>query len=68
MSLVENTRKIPRQSRSKISVDVVLEAAAQILEASGEAGFNTNAVAIPSSWQRVSRRRRRGSPTPKVAP
>ena len=45
MSLVENTRKIPRQSRARASVDVVLEAAAQVLEAAGEAGFNTNAVA-----------------------
>lgn len=45
MSLVENTRKIPRQGRAKVSVDIVLEAAAQVLEASGEAGFNTNAVA-----------------------
>lgn len=45
MSLVENTRKIPRQRRAQVSVDVVLEAAAQVLEVSGEAGFNTNAVA-----------------------
>ena len=45
MSAVENMRKIPRQSRARASVDDVLEAAAQVLEASGEAGFNTNAVA-----------------------
>jgi AcrR family transcriptional regulator len=45
MSAVENMRKIPRQSRARDTVDVVLEAAAQVLEASGEAGFNTNAVA-----------------------
>lgn len=45
MSAVENMRKIPRQSRAQASVDVVLEAAAQVLEAVGEAGFNTNAVA-----------------------
>ena len=45
MSGVENTRKTPRQLRAKHSVDVVLEAAAQLLEATGEAGFNTNAVA-----------------------
>jgi AcrR family transcriptional regulator len=45
MSAVENMRKIPRQSRARDTVDVVLEAAAQLLEASGEAGFNTNAVA-----------------------
>ncbi len=45
MSAVENMRKIPRQSRAQDTVDVVLEAAAQVLEATGEAGFNTNAVA-----------------------
>lgn len=45
MSTVENTRKTPRQQRARHSVDVVLEAAAQVLEATGEAGFNTNAVA-----------------------
>lgn len=45
MSPTENVRKIPRQRRAQASVDVVLEAAAQVLEVSGEAGFNTNAVA-----------------------
>ena len=45
MSLIENMRETPRQSRARASVDVVLEAAAQVLEATGEAGFNTNAVA-----------------------
>lgn len=45
MSVVENTRKTPRQQRAQNSMDVVLEAAAQLLEASGEAGFNTNALA-----------------------
>lgn len=45
MAAVENTRKIPRQGRARDTVDVVLEAAAQLLEATGEAGFNTNAVA-----------------------
>ncbi|NQE61737.1 TetR/AcrR family transcriptional regulator [Caulobacter sp. RHG1] len=45
MDTAENMRKIPRQSRAQDTVDVVLEAAAQLLEASGEAGFNTNAVA-----------------------
>ncbi|CAN7532930.1 TetR/AcrR family transcriptional regulator [Phenylobacterium sp. LjRoot164] len=45
MSIVENARKTPRQQRARDSVDVVLEAAAQVLEATGEAGFNTNAVA-----------------------
>ena len=42
---VENTRRIPRQQRAQASVDFVLEAAVQVLEATGEAGFNTNAVA-----------------------
>lgn len=45
MSTVENMRKMPRQSRARDTVEVVLEAAAQVLEMSGEAGFNTNAVA-----------------------
>ena len=45
MGATENMREIPRQSRAQASVDVVLEAAAQVLEAAGEAGFNTNAVA-----------------------
>ena len=45
MSPVEKTRKTPRQPRAQASVDFVLEAAAQVLEATGEAGFNTNAVA-----------------------
>ncbi|WP_184720623.1 TetR/AcrR family transcriptional regulator [Caulobacter sp.] len=45
MNTAENMRKIPRQSRAQDTVDVVLEAAAQLLEACGEAGFNTNAVA-----------------------
>jgi AcrR family transcriptional regulator len=42
---VENSRNIPRQRRSRASVEVVLEAATQVLEARGESGFNTNAVA-----------------------
>lgn len=45
MSVVESVRKTPRQPRARASVDFVLEAAAQVLEATGEAGFNTNAVA-----------------------
>ncbi|WP_293677498.1 TetR/AcrR family transcriptional regulator [uncultured Phenylobacterium sp.] len=36
---------MPRQRRARASMDFVLEAAAQVLEATGEAGFNTNAVA-----------------------
>ena len=35
----------PRQSRSRATVDAILEAAAQLLEAAGEPGFNTNAIA-----------------------
>ncbi len=38
-------RKTPRQRRATLTVDVLLEAAAQVLEADGLAGFNTNAVA-----------------------
>lgn len=45
MQAVEKTRAIPRQSRARASVDCILEAAARILQADGEAGFNTNAVA-----------------------
>jgi AcrR family transcriptional regulator len=45
MGTVEKTRKIPRQPRAQASVDFVLDAAAQVLETTGEAGFNTNAVA-----------------------
>jgi AcrR family transcriptional regulator len=45
MKVVESVRKTPRQPRARASVDFVLEAAAQVLEAAGEEGFNTNAVA-----------------------
>ena len=45
MTEVENRRKIPLQGRSRATVEIVLEAAAQLLESVGEAGFNTNAVA-----------------------
>lgn len=45
MSGVESRRILPRQRRSRATVDDILEAAAQILEALGEQGFNTNAVA-----------------------
>lgn len=38
-------RVTPRQARARASVEAILEAAAQILEAHGEAAFNTNAVA-----------------------
>lgn len=46
MKSVEKARKSPTQSRSRDSVDCVLEAAARILETEGEAGFTTNAVAL----------------------
>ena len=45
MSGAENRRKIPAQPRARATVQVVLEAATQLLEAVGERGFNTNAVA-----------------------
>lgn len=45
MTVVEKARKVPRQQRALTSVDFILEAATQVLEATGEAGFNTNAVA-----------------------
>jgi AcrR family transcriptional regulator len=38
-------RKTPRQPRSSDTVAAILEAAAQVLEAAGFEGFNTNAVA-----------------------
>jgi AcrR family transcriptional regulator len=38
-------RVTPRQARARASVEAILEAAAQILEAGGESAFNTNAVA-----------------------
>lgn len=39
-------RRIPRQARARASVAAILEAAAQILERDGHAGFTTNAVAL----------------------
>lgn len=45
MADVEMRRKIPRQARALATVEIILEAAAQLLERTGEAGFNTNAVA-----------------------
>ncbi|MDV7619518.1 TetR/AcrR family transcriptional regulator [Acinetobacter baumannii] len=38
-------RKRPRQARSVVTFEAILEAAARILESLGFAGFNTNAVA-----------------------
>ena len=45
MGDAENTRKIPAQRRSHATVEVIIEAATQLLESAGERGFNTNAVA-----------------------
>jgi hypothetical protein len=45
MTVVEKARKTPRQPRARTTADYILEAATQVLEATGEAGFNTNAVA-----------------------
>lgn len=41
----DGVRVLPRQGRSRAVVDAILEAAAQLLEQEGEAGFNTNVVA-----------------------
>lgn len=38
-------RKIPAQVRSQQTVAILLEAAAQVLEVGGLAGFNTNEIA-----------------------
>ncbi|UUP17380.1 TetR/AcrR family transcriptional regulator [Nitratireductor thuwali] len=38
-------RKRPRQARSTVTVDAIMEASARILRTNGLAGFNTNAVA-----------------------
>ncbi|MEQ5788533.1 TetR/AcrR family transcriptional regulator [Erythrobacter sp. NFXS35] len=43
--VVPEQRVSPRQQRSMATVDVIIEAAAQVLEIAGEAGFNTNAIA-----------------------
>jgi len=40
-----NKRRIPRQARASETVALILEAAAQVLEAGGLAAFTTNAVA-----------------------
>ena len=45
MNDTENARKIPSQARSRATLDIILEAAAQLLESVGEGGFNTNALA-----------------------
>jgi AcrR family transcriptional regulator len=38
-------RRLPRQARSRATIEAILEATAQILEAEGEAAFNTNRIA-----------------------
>lgn len=45
LQLTDDTRKIPRQKRAAVTVDIILEAAAQLLERDGLEGFTTNAVA-----------------------
>jgi AcrR family transcriptional regulator len=45
LQLTDDTRKIPRQKRAAVTVDIILEAAAQLLERDGLDGFTTNAVA-----------------------
>ena len=45
MKDTENARKIPSQARSRATLDIILEAAAQLLESVGESGSNTNALA-----------------------
>ncbi|NGO65926.1 TetR/AcrR family transcriptional regulator [Rhizobium daejeonense] len=40
-----NARKYPRQARSAVMVETILEAAARVLETGGLEAFNTNAVA-----------------------
>ena len=41
----QNQRRSPRQARSRATWEAIVEAAAQVLEQGGAAGFNTNAVA-----------------------
>jgi AcrR family transcriptional regulator len=45
MEELDNIRQAPQQERSRASMDFILDAAAQVLERDGEAGFNTSAVA-----------------------
>lgn len=41
----ENKRKNPRQKRARQTIDVIMEATAQLLERNGSAGFTTNHIA-----------------------
>jgi AcrR family transcriptional regulator len=43
--VADKPRRTPRQTRSAATVEAILEAAFQVLEADGAAGLNTNAVA-----------------------
>jgi AcrR family transcriptional regulator len=43
--IIENPRKIPVQARARQTVETLLDAAVQVLERDGEAGFTTNRVA-----------------------
>lgn len=45
MQTSESSPRVPRQDRSRATVEAILEAAIRVLESAGEAGFNTNAVA-----------------------
>lgn len=45
MEELDNIRQAPKQERARASMDFILDAATQVLEREGEAGFNTNAVA-----------------------
>jgi AcrR family transcriptional regulator len=45
MGGVEKAMNLPRQRRSRATVEAILEAAIQVLERDGERGFNTNAIA-----------------------
>jgi len=38
-------RRLPKQARSRATIEAILEATAQILESGGEAAFNTNRIA-----------------------
>ena len=44
-NLMLRPRKMPRQARSRATVDAILDGAAHVLQSDGEAGFNTNRLA-----------------------
>lgn len=45
MQVTDGIRILPRQARARAAVEAILEAAAQLLEAHGNHGFTTNAIA-----------------------